>query len=113
MEVEDEYESIDIEFNKTKTTEDIHTFIKDYEKNKKNYKTSNVLTKYEKTKILCERAQQIENGCTPYLVNYERYTTSYAIATEEMNRKLIPFIVRRSMPHSNQCEYWKLKDMIY
>jgi DNA-directed RNA polymerases I, II, and III subunit RPABC2 len=109
----DEYESTEVEFNKTTEVENIHTFISDYEKNKKTYITSNVLTKYEKTKILSERAQQIEDGSPPYIANFERYTTSYAIAIEEMNQKKIPFIVKRSMSYSNYSEYWKLKDMIY
>ena len=98
---------------KVDNMEDIHNFMKNYANNKKTYKTSNILSKYEKTKVLTERAQQIEEGCPPYIVNFERFTTSYSIAIEEMNQKKIPFIIRRSMPHSKEYEYWKLKDMIY
>lgn len=108
-----EYDSFDTPIDKVVNAENLTTFIKNYDTNKKKYKTSNVLSKYEKTKILCERAQQIEDGSPPYIANFERFTTSYAIAVEEMNQKKIPFIVRRSMPHSNHYEYWKLKDMIY
>ena len=108
-----EYDTFDTPIDKTINAENLQTFKTDYEKNKKKYKTSNVLSKYEKTKILCERAQQLEDGSPSYIANFERYTTSYAIAVEEMNQKKIPFIIRRSMPHSNHYEYWKLKDMIY
>ena len=38
---------------------DINEFYRDYEKNKKNFKTTPVLTKYEKTRIISERVQQI------------------------------------------------------
>tara|TARA_B100001057_G_scaffold500566_2_gene616362 strand:- start:2261 stop:2656 length:396 start_codon:yes stop_codon:yes gene_type:complete len=93
--------------------EDIISFMKNYETNKKKYKSSNVLSKYEKTRILCERAQQLEDGSQSYISNIERFTSSYAIALEEFNTKKIPFIIRRSIPHSNHFEYWKLKDMIF
>ena len=76
------------------------------------YKTTNILSKYERTRVLTERAQQIEGGATPYITNIERFNSSYAIAVEELNMKKIPYIIRRSMPHVGIYEYWKLKDMI-
>lgn len=108
-----DYDIVDEVVQKHVSNENITQFMKDYNSNKKKYKTSNVLSKYEKTRILCERAQQIEDGMPPYIPNFERFTTSYAIAVEELNQKKIPFIIRRSIPHSNHYEYWKLKDMIY
>ena len=63
-------------------TEDVTEFIDNYEKRKKKYKTSPVLSKYERTRVLSERAQQLENGTRPYISNSERFTTSYAIAVE-------------------------------
>ena len=93
--------------------EDITSFIKNYSTRKDAYKTSNVLPKYEKTRILSERSQQIEDGSQPYISNVERYDTSYSIAVDEFKNKKIPFIIRRSIPHTNEYEYWKLKDMIY
>ena len=101
--------------NITKTdehVEDIQYFMKNYESNKQNYKTTNILSKYERTRVLTERAQQIEGGATPYITNIERFNSSYAIAVEELNMKKIPYIIRRSMPHVGIYEYWKLKDMI-
>jgi DNA-directed RNA polymerase subunit K/omega len=101
--------------NITKTdehVEDIQHFMKNYESNKQNYKTTNILSKYERTRVLTERAQQIEGGATPYITNIERFNSSYAIAVEELNMKKIPYIIRRSMPHVGIYEYWKLKDMI-
>jgi DNA-directed RNA polymerase I, II, and III subunit RPABC2 len=104
---------IDTPMHKHVNTESITSFMENYQENKTHYKTSNVLTKYEKARILSERAQQVEDGTPPYIVNFERFTSAYAIAVEELNQKKIPFIIRRSTPHSNHYEYWKLKDMIY
>ena len=108
-----EYDIIDNDHEVKANTEDILTFMKNYEQNKKQYKTSNVLSKYEKTRVLSERAQQLEDGSHPYIPNVERFTTSYGVALEEFNTRKIPYIIRRSMPHSNNFEYWKLKDMIF
>jgi DNA-directed RNA polymerase subunit K/omega len=110
-----EYDVLETTSNLSHKTdvEDIISFMKNYETNKKKYKSTNVLSKYEKTRILCERAQQLEDGSQSYISNIERFTSSYAIALEEFNTKKIPFIIRRSIPHSNHYEYWKLKDMIF
>lgn len=99
----------------SKTDQDldnIQEFIKNYEINKQKNKTSNILTKYERTRVLTERAQQLEDGCEPYITNIERFNTSYAIAVEELNTKKIPYIIRRIIPNTGDYEYWKLKDMI-
>jgi len=108
-----EYDIIDDTAAYTNNVEDIMSFMNNYETNIKDNKTANILSKYEKTRILCERAQQIEDGSYPYISNIERFNSSYAIALEEFNTKRIPFIIRRSKPHTNGFEYWKLKDMIY
>ena len=42
--------------------EDINVIMQNYKKNKKNYKTTPTLTKYEKTRVLSERASQINDG---------------------------------------------------
>mgnify|MGYP006135984013 FL=1 len=83
-------------------------FIKNYESIKKNYKTSKYLTKYEKTRVLMDRCQQLNNGSDSYLKNIQS-TNIYEIAVEELNQKLIPFIIKR--PLSNNFEYWKLEDL--
>ena len=87
------------------TTDD---FIKNYEELKKSYKTSNILTKYEKTKILSERCQQLNNGSISYIKDIQS-DNIYEIANEELKKKLIPFIIKR--PISNDFEYWKLEDL--
>ena len=69
--------------------------MKDYEANKKTYKTTAVLTKYEKTRILGQRANQILNGSKPMVSNPENYQNAYEIALQELKQRKIPFIIKR------------------
>jgi len=70
------------------------------------------LTKYEKTKILAERTQQIENGAVLYIPLNDKLTSAYSIALEEFNQKKLPFIVCRPLPNSKDYEYWKLNELL-
>ena len=90
--------------------EDIHLLMKNYKKKKKKYKTNPTLTKYERTRILSERATQISNGAPLFIVNPDKYTNAYDIAVAELEQKVLPFIIKR--PYGNTYEYWKLKDLL-
>ena len=90
--------------------EDINLLMKNYDKLKKKYKTSKTLTKYERTKVLSERASQIDDGSVIYLDDYSNFDNSYEIACEELKQKKIPFIIKR--PYGNTFEYWKLDDLL-
>ena len=88
--------------------EDINVLMSKYDLKKLH--TRNIpLTKYEKTRVIGERASQIENGAKILISNPERFTNSYLIALEEFNLKQIPFIIKR--PYNNGFEYFKLKDL--
>ena len=63
--------------------EDINLLMKNYKKNKKKNKSNQSLTKYEKTRVLSERASQINSGSIVFVSNPERFTNSYQIAIEE------------------------------
>ncbi len=89
---------------------DINEFYKNYEENKKNFKTSPVLSKYEKTRIISERVQQISNGGVPFISNPESYATLHDIALKELSMKKLPFIIKRTI-HGNNYELWKLEDL--
>ena len=90
------------------TNEDINTLMTNY--NVKNLNTKNIrLTKYEKTRVIGERASQIDNGSKILISNPERFGNSYQIALEEFNLKAIPFIIKR--PYNNKYEYFKLNDL--
>ena len=67
------------------------------------------LTKFEKTRVIAERASQIENGTIILISNPERFDNAYLIAEEEFNLKKIPFIIKR--PYNNGFEYIKVQDL--
>lgn len=74
------------------------------------HKTIPFLTKYEKTKILGQRAKQIESGSKPFVKITNNIIDSYVIAQMELKEKKIPFIIRRPLPNGSS-EYWKLSDL--
>jgi len=74
------------------------------------HKTIPYLTKYEKARILGQRAKQIEGGAKPLVKIPENIVDSYIIAELELKEKKIPFIIRRPIP-GGACEYWNLKDL--
>lgn len=73
------------------------------------HRTPPILTKYEYTRILGQRALQIEKGSSPYIEIGDNIMDGYVIATLELQQKKIPIILRR--PIGNTFEYWKLKDL--
>jgi len=97
----------------TSNIEDFEKFKKTYKKHKKNNITTPNLSKYERTRVLSERTQQIENGSVIYISNAEGFTDAYSIALEEFKQRRIPFIIRRPLPNLESFEYWKLSDMVY
>lgn len=107
-----EYDIDEESQNSQPNVEDFTYFMKNYSKNKLTYKTSPVLNKYELTRILCERVQQINNGSPPLISNLERFDDTYSIATEELNQGKIPFIIRRPNPNNTGFEYWKINDLL-
>jgi len=75
-----------------------------------NHKTQPFLTKYEKTKILGQRTNQINIGATPYIDVPNNIIDGYLIAQLELKAKKIPIIIRRPLPNG-KSEYWKLEDL--
>jgi DNA-directed RNA polymerases I, II, and III subunit RPABC2 len=74
------------------------------------HKTVPYLTKYEKTRIIGQRAKQINSGAKAFVKVPETIIDGYLIAEMELIQKKIPFIIRRPTP-SGGCEYWNLKDL--
>jgi DNA-directed RNA polymerase subunit K/omega len=74
------------------------------------HKTLPILTKYEKTRILGQRAKQINDGATPFVKVPESVIDGYLIALKELEEKKIPFIIRRPLPNRGS-EYWHLEDL--
>lgn len=74
------------------------------------HRTLPILTKYERTRILGERAKQLNMGAKPVVPISDNVIDGYLIALEEFNHKKIPFIIKRPLPNGG-CEYWKLQDL--
>lgn len=74
------------------------------------HKTIPFLTKYEKARIIGQRAKQIESGAKPFIKVPENIIDSYIIAELELQQKMIPFIIKRPLP-GGKCEFWNLKDL--
>jgi DNA-directed RNA polymerase I, II, and III subunit RPABC2 len=74
------------------------------------HKTVPFLTKYERARIIGERAKQLEYGSKPFITIEQNEIDSYMIAEKEYLQKAIPFIIKRPLPNGS-CEYWKLKDL--
>ena len=74
------------------------------------HQTLPFLTKYERTRILGQRASQINSGAKPFIPVKADVIDGYLIAEEELNLKKIPFIIKRPMPNGG-FEYWRVSDL--
>ena len=74
------------------------------------HKTVPFLTKYEKTRVIGQRIQQLNNGAKVYVNVSDDIIDNNVIAEMELKEKKIPFIIRRPLP-DNTFEYWKLQDL--
>lgn len=74
------------------------------------HRTNPFLTKYERARILGQRAKQIETGATPFVKVPENIIDGYLIAEMELQQGRIPFIIRRPLPNGGS-EYWKINDL--
>ena len=88
--------------------EDSNKFYKVY--NNEQNTISNILNKYERTKVIFERYQMIANGSKPFIKNPEKYDNIYDIVLEELKQKKIPFIIKRYI--DGKYEYLKLQDFV-
>ena len=75
-----------------------------------NHKTNPFLSKYEKTKILGQRAKQLNSGAKPFVIVPPNIMEGYLIAQIELAEKKIPIIIRRPLPNG-KSEYWRLQDL--
>jgi DNA-directed RNA polymerase subunit K/omega len=74
------------------------------------HRTLPYLTKYERARILGQRAKQINSGAKVFIKVPENIIDGYLIAQMELEQKRIPFIIKRPIPGGG-CEYWNLKDL--
>jgi DNA-directed RNA polymerase I, II, and III subunit RPABC2 len=74
------------------------------------HRTLPYLTKYERARVLGQRAKQINSGAKAFVKVPDNTIDGYLVAELELVQKRIPFIIRRPIP-GGACEYWKLKDL--
>jgi len=74
------------------------------------HRTLPFITKYEKAKVLGERAKQLNAGAEPFVEVGEDIVDGYLIALAEFEQKKIPMVVRRPLPNGGS-EFWRLADL--
>jgi len=74
------------------------------------HRTLPFITKYEKARVLGERAKQLNSGAKSFIEVEPNMIDGYLIALKEFEQKKIPFILRRPLPNGG-CEYWRLSDL--
>jgi len=86
--------------------------IRNEEKNKKNRKMPNYMTKYEKARILSVRARQISEGSVINVELDSSYIEPYLIALKELNENKLDLTIRRYYPDGSY-EDWDVNELIY
>ena len=59
------------------------------------------LTRFEKARIMGSRALQLSLGAPPFIDFSKNISTSLEIAMEELQQKVIPIIIRRTLPNGD------------
>ena len=73
--------------------------------------TSNKMTKYEYTKVLGMRAQQITMGAEPLIKISNDMKSAIEVAEEELRQRKTPYIIARKI-NKKKTDFWKIEDMI-
>lgn len=74
--------------------------------------TKNIMSKYEKTKIIGMRMEQLARSAEPYVEVHKNHPFDpFEIATKELSERKLPFMICRTLPNGKK-EYWRLEDMI-
>lgn len=68
-----------------------------------NSKYENTLTKFEKARVLGQRAKQLSMGAIP-LVDVAGLTSAIDIAKKELNNNKVPIIIKRTYPNGETKE---------
>lgn len=71
--------------------------------------TKPVMTHFEKVRVLGERTQQLSRGAKPMIKNVKNLSPK-EIAQLELQHKVIPFIIIRTLPNGTK-ESWKLHEL--
>jgi DNA-directed RNA polymerases I, II, and III subunit RPABC2 len=91
-------------------TDDFDDIMRKYDPS--NNKTRNILSKFEKVKIIGLRSEQLQRGAQPYVkLEPNQPFVPRDVALQELKEHKLPFMLRRQLPNGN-IEYFRLDDMI-
>jgi len=76
-----------------------------------NHRTYPFLTKFERTKIIGLRANQLSKGAAAFISVPKHITDVRDIARLELDQKRLPYIIKRPLPNG-LFEYWRLADLL-
>lgn len=80
--------------------------------NPSQYMSKNIMSRYEKAKIIGLRLQQLAAGAEPTIdIKNFKGMNIRDIALEELKQRKLPFMILRNLPLGVK-EYWKLEDLI-
>jgi DNA-directed RNA polymerase subunit K/omega len=74
------------------------------------HKTIPFLTKYEMTRVIGQRAKQLDSGAKAFVKVPLNVLDGYLIALLELEQKKLPFIIKRPFPNGG-VEYWNVSDL--
>jgi len=74
------------------------------------HKTTPILSKYEFTKLIGLRCKQLSDGAQPLIEIPPELMNNVVIAELELRQKVLPFVIKRPLPHG-ACEYWRVRDL--
>jgi DNA-directed RNA polymerase subunit K/omega len=74
------------------------------------HKTIPFLTKYEMTRVIGQRAKQLDSGARAFVKVPLNVIDGYHIALLELEQKKLPFIIKRPYP-TGGVEYWNVSDL--
>ena len=104
-----ELEYIDVNETHSDVFHDSKEILQNYETLKKKNISKPVMSKYERTKIIGIRAQQISQGSMPLVEVPKHLINTLDIATYELKMRKTPFIIKRNV--GKTVEYWKVEDL--
>lgn len=103
QEISEDYEEISFLANVKRNGDGIITDLK--------HRTTPILTKYERTKILGIRISQLNRGARPLIkIQNTMIIDNNIIAEKELEEKVLPFIVTRPLPDGRK-EHWRIQDL--
>jgi len=74
------------------------------------HRTIPIMSKYEMTRIIGQRAKQLDSGAKSFVKVPLNVIDGYTIAMIELEQKKIPFIIKRPIPNGG-VEYWNINDL--